>query len=228
MPASVTPASSQTLCPPGRFFILRHGETVFNLTRRLQSNIIHTPLTRLGCEQALRMGAALREELGPSPRVTLHVADTGRALQTLSLICEETGLDWFTAWRTMDLKEIDMGSWCLRTYADVEAEFGPIRMADNLLRPAPDGENYLTIAARLNRWLGVVRQATEAYGSGGDHIVVMHGISSRVLRGMMAGYPVHPELGAPIAPSLVQGSIAVIENGVERVFYGSHQGTEHA
>lgn len=218
--------SVRTLCPPGRFFILRHGETVFNLTRRLQSNTIHTPLTRLGCEQALAMGAALRDALGPSPRVTLHVSDTGRALQTLALICEELELDWFAARRTMDLKEIDMGSWCLRSYAEIEAEVGPIRLADHLLRPAPDGENYHTIAARLGRWLRHV--GTDVGNDGGDHIVVMHGISSRVLRGMMAGYPVHPEAGVPIAPSLVQGSVAVVEHGAERVFHGSAQGTEHA
>ncbi len=214
--------SGTTDCPPGRFFILRHGETVFNLTHRLQSNTIHTPLTRLGCEQALQMGAALKQGLGLAPKVTLHVSDTGRALQTLALICEELGLDWFAARRTMDLKEIDMGSWCLRSYADVEAEFGPIRLPDHLLRPAPDGENYVTIAARLRRWLRFVGN------EGGDHIVVMHGISSRVLRGIMAGYPVHPEFGAPVAPSLVQGSIALVADGAEQVFHGSTQGTEHA
>jgi probable phosphoglycerate mutase len=56
----------------------------------------------------------------------------------------------------------------------------------------------------------------------------MHGISSRVLRGLLAGYPVHPEHGAPIAPSLVQGSIALVENGAERLLFGSARGTEHA
>lgn len=205
-----------------RHFIMRHGETVYNLTRRLQSNTIHTPLTGLGCEQARRMGLALRETLGPAPRVHVHVSDTGRALQTWALIAEELGLDWFAAQRTMDLKEIDMGSWCLRGYDEVEHEVGPIRLADHLLRPAPDGEDYPAIAARLNRWLAGPGAAP------GDHIVVMHGISSRVLRGIMAGYRVHPDLGAPIAPSLVQGSIALIENGAETLALGSHHGTEHA
>ena len=41
-----------------RFFIMRHGETVYNAARRLQANHIHTPLTRLGTEQALAMGVA--------------------------------------------------------------------------------------------------------------------------------------------------------------------------
>jgi probable phosphoglycerate mutase len=115
-----------------------------------------------------------------------------------------------------------MGSWCGRLYDDVEAEVGPIVMADHLLRPAPDGEDYRGIAVRLTRWLG------EADVMPGDHVVVMHGISSRVLRGIMAGYPVHPELGVPIAPSLVQGSIALVVDGCETVLFGSERGTEHA
>ncbi len=205
-----------------RFFIMRHGETVYNAARRLQANHIHTPLTRLGVEQALAMGVALRAELGDRPAITLHVSETGRALQTAAMITDILGLDWFTANRTHDLKEIDMGGWCGRLYDDVEAEHGPIVIADHLLRPAPDGEDYPMIAARLARWL------EEASTVPGDHVVVMHGISSRVLRGMMAGYPVHPDLGAPIAPSLVQGSIALVEDGRETVLFGSERGSEHA
>ena len=205
-----------------RFFIMRHGETVYNAARRLQSNHIHTPLTRLGCEQATQMGVVLRNELGERPAVALHVSETGRALQTAALIAEELGIDWVAASRTHDLKEIDMGSWCERSYSDVEAEHGPIVIADHLLRPAPDGEDYPAIAARLNSWIA------RTGNDGRDHVVVMHGISSRVLRGIMAGYPDHPDHGVPIAPSLVQGSIALIKDGAECVLYGAERGTEHA
>lgn len=206
----------------GRFFIMRHGETVYNAAARLQSNAMHTPLTRQGFEQAVAMGCALRRELGEKPQVTLHISDTGRALQTAALIAEELGLDWFAGRRTLDLMEIDMGSWCGRSYGEVEDEVGPIVIEDHLLRPAPDGEDYPMIAARLNRWLDGLED------QGGDHIVVMHGISSRVLRGIMGGYPVNPLHGAPIAPSLVQGSIALVEDGAETVLLGSTRGIEHA
>ena len=161
-------------------------------------------------------------KLGERPAVSLHVSETGRALQTMAMITDILGLDWFAAQRTDDLKEIDMGAWCGRLYEDVEAEIGPIVLADHLLRPAPDGEDYPMIAARLTRWLG------EVGNKPGDHVVVMHGISSRVLRGIMAGYPIRPDLGVPIAPSLVQGSIALIVDGKETVLFGSERGTEHA
>ena len=53
----------------------------------------------------------------------------------------------------------------------------------------------------------------------------MHGISSRVLRGVMTGAAVHPVLGAPTLPPLPQGSMVMIADGVETVI---HRGTGHA
>jgi hypothetical protein len=56
----------------------------------------------------------------------------------------------------------------------------------------------------------------------------MHGISSRVLRGMLTGAQVPAGIGAPIGPSLVQGSIALVTDGAETVLFGSTHGTRHA
>jgi len=47
--------------------------------------------------QALEMGGRLRDTLGHAPAATLHVSDTGRALQTLALVAGKLGLDWFAA-----------------------------------------------------------------------------------------------------------------------------------
>ena len=201
---------------------MRHGETVFNAGRRLQGEEAHTPLTRLGVEQALGMGVQLRGALGDRPRVMLHVSDTGRALQTMALVCDVLGLDWFAARRDARLREIGMGAWGGRHYDDVQGEVGPIVDADHLLTPAPDGEDYPAIAARLTSWLSGLGQAE------GDHLVVMHGISSRVLRGVMAGLPPHPRYRAPIAAGLTQGSISVVEHGVDGLLYGSERGVMHA
>ena len=45
----------------------------------------------------------------------------------------------------------------------------------------------------------------------------MHGMSSRVLRGLLTGAAERPGYGAPVADGLRQGSMVEIENGVERV-----------
>jgi probable phosphoglycerate mutase len=198
----------------GRDFIARHGETVFNAARRLQGDHPHTPLTRAGFAQADEMGRALRALLGAGPRLTLWASPTGRALQTLAVIAEHLDLDWHDAHTDARLVEIGMGSWGGRYYADVVAEVGPvIDPVTYALKVAPDGESYPAIARRVGGWLADTDE------DGGDRLVVMHGISSRVLRGVMTGLAPDPALGSPLAPSLPQGSVALIELGRETVVH---------
>ena len=198
----------------GRDFIARHGETVFNAARRLQGDHPHTPLTLAGFAQADGMGRALLALLAPKPKLTLWASPTGRALQTLAVVAECLGLDWHAARTDERLREIGMGSWGGRYYADVVAEVGPVLdSATGALRCAPDGEHYGQIAERVGGWL------RDTDGDEGDRLVVMHGISSRVLRGMMTGFPAVPELGAPLAPGLPQGSVVLVEDGRERVVH---------
>jgi len=201
---------------PGRDFIARHGETVFNAARRLQGDHPHTPLTRAGFAQAEEIGRALRAELGPRPPLTLWSSPAGRALQTLAIIAEHLELDWHAARTDPRLVEIGMGSWGGRYYADVVDEVGPVVTPEGLLRPAPDGEDYRQIASRVSGWLA------DTADDAGDRLVIMHGLSSRVLRGVMTGAPVHTLWGAPIAAGLPQGSLVRIADGRETI---AHLGT---
>jgi broad specificity phosphatase PhoE len=202
----------------GRDFIARHGETVFNAARRLQGDYPHTPLTRAGFAQAEEIGRALRDLLGVRPALTLWASPTGRALQTLSVIAEHLELDWHAAHTDPRLVEIGMGAWGGRYYAEVIGEVGAVVTPDGLLRPAPDGEDYRQIATRVSNWLA-------DSDAPGDRLVIMHGISSRVLRGVMTGAAPHAEWGAPIAAGLPQGSLVSIEGGRESI---AHLGSGHA
>ncbi|WP_066660616.1 histidine phosphatase family protein [Sphingomonas sp. CCH9-H8] len=197
----------------GRDFIARHGETVFNAARRLQGDHPHTPLTRAGFAQADEMGRALADLLGPRPALTLWASNTGRALQTLAVIAEHLELDWHGARHEPRLTEIGMGSWGGRSYAELIAGDLPVVAATGLLHPAPDGETYPEIAARVSAWLA------DTDDDPGDRLVIMHGISSRVLRGVMTGQDVHPEFATPISPGLPQGSVVMIEQGRETVVH---------
>ena len=198
----------------GRDFIARHGETVFNAAHRLQGEAPHTPLTRSGFAQAEEMGRALRAELGAKPALTLWASPTGRALQTLAVIAEHLELDWHDAKTDPRLVEIGMGGWGGRYYADVIAEFGPVfDPVHGLLLSAPDGELYHEIATRVGSWLD------DTAGLAGDRLVIMHGISSRVLRGVMTGAMNVDGFAAPALPGLPQGSVVMIEGGEERLVH---------
>jgi probable phosphoglycerate mutase len=199
----------------GRDLIARHGETVFNAAGRMQGEAPHTPLTCAGLEQAEAIGLALREALGLRPALRLWASPTGRALQTLAVIVEHLGLDWHDARTDVRLGEMDMGEWGGLYYRAIHAAGGPF--VDERLglftRRAPGGEWYDDVAARLAGWIA------DTDGDGGDRLIVMHGLSSRVLRGMLTGAPDRAGCAAPVAPALPQGSIVCIEDGVETVLH---------
>lgn len=204
----------------GRFFIARHGETVFNAAGRMQGDHAHTPLTRAGFAQAEEMGAALAGLLGPTPPLTLWASDTGRALQTLAVIAEHLGLDWHRAHTDRRLGEIAVGEWSGRDYRELAAEGGTLIDAAGLFtRPAPGGEWYDDIAVRMRGWLDELGDARE------DRLVITHGMSSRVLRGLLTDAEHSTPHRAPVMPGLPQGSVVMIEDGVETVV---HRGRGHA
>ena len=200
----------------GRLFIARHGETVFNAVGRMQGEAMDTPLTRAGFAQADVMGEGLAAFLGSDERpVHLWASPYGRALQTLAIVCEHIGADWHQARRDPRLAEINVGRWRGRTYAEIIAEQGEIvdRSCGLFAVRPPEGEWYDEIATRLMSWLD------EHGGEEGDKLIIMHGMSSRVLRGLLTGMAVESRWSAPIGPGLPQGSMVVIENGVERVVH---------
>ena len=197
---------------PGRTYIARHGETVFNAAARMQGELLHTPLTRAGFAQAEAMGERLLTVLGDGEPIVLWASPTGRALQTLAVIAEHLGEDWHAARTDKRLGEINMGGWDGRPYAELRVEHGPIfdeKLGVFVKRP-PDGERYADVAARLRAW---VDEQTVAE----DRLIVMHGVSSQVLRGLLVGGAAHPDCGTPVAARLPQGSVVCFENGRERV-----------
>jgi glucosyl-3-phosphoglycerate phosphatase len=199
----------------GRIFIARHGETVFNAARRMQGDRLDTPLTSTGFAQADTMGRALATWLGTHQSLHLWSSPSGRALQTLAIVCEHVGGDWHGAHRDPRLQEIDVGDWAGRTYAEIMADQGDIldpHVALFSVRP-PGGEWYDDIARRLQSWIDDTAQIR------GDRLVIMHGMSSRVLRGMLLGLDIDPHWKAPVAPSLPQGTMTMIGNGEEKIIH---------
>ncbi|MGC8006302.1 histidine phosphatase family protein, partial [Salmonella enterica] len=83
---------------------------------------------------------------------------------------EHLELDWHAARTDSRLVEIDMGAWGGRYYADLAAEGARVVDRDaGLLFPAPDGETYPEIAARVSGWLA------DTAADHGDRLVIMHG-----------------------------------------------------
>ena len=203
-----------------RYFIARHGQTVFNAAGRMQGTTDHTPLTRAGFAQAETMGEVLRRRLGAKPDLELWASPTGRALQTLAVIAEHLELDWHEARTDARLAEIGVGEWSGLYHRDIIAAAGEAidYEAGLFIQRPPGGEWYDDIAARLRSWLDEQEPRK-------DRLVVMHDISSRVLRGLLTGAEARPECGAPVADRLPQGSVVEIADGVEAPLGGSAVGS---
>ncbi len=200
------------MIPP--LYIARHAETVFNVGARMQGATAHTPLTRAGIAQAEAMGEALAAHFGSGQRLDFWASPAGRTLQTASIIAEHLGHPFFDVRTDPGLLEIGVGEWEGRYYADIIAEQGAIVDPERGLftTRAPGGEWYPEIAERLKAWLARLDPRFPA-------IVITHGITARVLRGILVGGTPYEPGCVPLADGAPQGTIFRVENGAETALH---------
>jgi probable phosphoglycerate mutase len=158
-------------------FLIRHGQTEFNVQRRLQGRM-DSPLTELGVEQARRMGEVLKAVAGEPERWRVISSPLGRTLRTAEIVRETIGLGCEI--ETDDrLMEIDVGGWEGLNGEEIEAMTPGARSASGWLLTAPGGETWETASARVAAWLD-----EHDLADGSLRLVVSHGITGRILRAL--------------------------------------------
>lgn len=172
-------------------YLLRHGETAWNLERRLQG-MKDSALTERGRAQAAAIGRALKAELagGSGPAVFLR-SPLGRTRETSLIVGRELGLDP-AAWRDDPrLAEVGFGRWEGSTWQEIEAH-RPNAHAQWRVDPAgfttPEGETYVSLRQRSASVLA------EIAASGTRTVAVGHGVSGAVLRGLNLGLDAGPSI----------------------------------
>ncbi|BCV23980.1 MAG TPA: histidine phosphatase family protein [Firmicutes bacterium] len=150
-----------------RVFLIRHGETEYNRSARIQGQL-DVELSGKGRRQAQLLGRRLAHE----EIAALYASDLKRARETAEMICREAGLS-ITGFRE-DLREIKFGRWQGHTMAEVE-ELYPADVAfwraDISRHAPPGGESYA--AMRERGWRAVTELA--AAHPGATVAVVSHG-----------------------------------------------------
>ena len=155
--------------PP--LYILRHGETEWNLAGRLQGRF-DAPLTPEGIRQAQMQRRILKGR--DLSRFSAISSPQGRAMETARL-----ALDGLLAPIHADpaLAEIGLGEWAGRYRSEVMAESGA-RDGFDLYELAPEGEGFAELHARCQRFLRRLQ---------GPAVLITHGITSRMLRLILTG-----------------------------------------
>lgn len=188
-------------------FLVRHGQTDWNATERLQGQE-DTPLNDTGRAQAARNGKALLEAVGDPNGFDFVASPLKRTCETMEIIRGEMGLEQ-SGYRTdQQLMEIHFGEWQGYTWEELHwyrPDETTARFKDpwNTVAPGDGGESYAMLSARAVKWLDSVTANT---------IVVTHGGINRCVRGHLEGLPVTeiPHLPVP------QDKVLVIENGATR------------
>lgn len=171
-----------TLTAP--LYLLRHGETAWNLERRMQGSKDST-LTPRGREQAAAMGRALAAELAREPGPTIFLrSPLGRAGETSLIVGRALGLDP-AEWRDdIRLAELGYGKWEGFTWPEIEVDH-PHAMAKWRADPEgfcpPEGETHVELRRRSAALLA------EIAASSVRTVVVSHGVSGAVMRGLHLG-----------------------------------------
>jgi broad specificity phosphatase PhoE len=161
-------------------FLVRHGETEWNLVPRIQGRS-DSSLTRRGEDQARAAGALLRRMIGRRP-VALLSSPLGRARRTAEIIAAELGLSSAAIDIEPRLAEVSWGSWEGLSRAEIEAAVPDgWRRVQSEWDFVPDGaESYPRAAERFAAWLEEMRGR-------GPAVAVTHGIASCILRGLAQG-----------------------------------------
>jgi broad specificity phosphatase PhoE len=165
-------------------YLLRHGETAWNLERRMQGSK-DSALTARGRVQAAAMGRALAAELAHEPAPTIFLrSPLGRTAETALIVGRELGLEP-AEWRADPrLAELRYGDWEGFTWAEIEADH-PDALASWRADPEgfcpPGGETHFELRRRSAAALA------DIIASGTRTVAVSHGVSGAVMRGLNLG-----------------------------------------
>jgi broad specificity phosphatase PhoE len=163
-------------------YLARHGETVWNRDQRFQGQL-DSPLTPRGLDQARRMGETLARRIRERAGWAVVASPLGRAQHTARIVAGVLGIADARIETDRRLAEVDFGSWAGLSHEEIEAcspgALDGATQYDWQFR-SPDGETYEAMRERIAAWLAETGMREKL-------IVVAHGVTGRILRGIYLG-----------------------------------------
>ena len=161
-------------------YLIRHGQTTWNRAGRLQGQA-DSPLTLLGTQQVEAIGKKLKEIIG-TKKYSVWSSPLGRTKQTTSIICDETNFNYENVIFDKRLVEITLGdrdgykSW-KALFEDFPKDMAR-REKDPWNFSHPNGESSQMVWERVRPFIEKIANLE------GIHVVVTHGVVSKIIRGM--------------------------------------------
>lgn len=188
--------------PP--IFILRHGQTEWNLEQRLQGSL-DSPLTALGVEQAT-MQQRLLSDVFAREKPQVVVSPLGRTRQTAETALKGHTLQ-FPPKFDARIAEISAGLWEGLERREIKQRWPDSQRATcdfEYYTGAAGGEGEQKLRERCSSFLSELSTPT---------VLITHGICSVMLRGILCGL----DHEAMCALPLTQGCIFEIRDGREEI-----------
>lgn len=163
-------------------YLLRHGETEYNTQGRYQGQL-DSSLTELGREQVQQNARMLKTFIGHARDWKIFSSPLGRAVESTKILCETLGYDYNQVEFEQRLTEVAVGQWAGLKMSDIQQTWPDLLTntdAFNWYFHAPDGESYEAVVSRLSSWLKEIQHHPKV-------VVVSHGLTGRILRGIYAG-----------------------------------------
>ena len=160
------------------FFLVRHGETEWNVERRIQG-WADSPLTSLGLAQAEAHG----QLLGKFGIDRIIASPLGRVMQTIAPIVRETNVP---AEYDVRLREVCMGDWSGRTSLELQSLYldqWQARQDDPEGYCPPNGESRLDVKRRVAPLIAELNDDSHQ-----EVVLVRHGITIRMLLDLLLGF----------------------------------------
>ncbi|EYT59346.1 hypothetical protein D514_0111010 [Microbacterium sp. UCD-TDU] len=188
---------------PERLLLARHGQTVWNVERRLHGQL-DSPLTDEGVTQS----HAIADLLADRGVLTVCSSPLGRAMQTATIIAERVGAQLI---EVPELAELDHGELAGMTWEEIEAAYPTAReerAANRYGWAFPGGESYAQARVRARKALSTCGWASE-----GAPLLVSHEMIGRMLRAELRGLDASNALGLRHP----HGVVFEIDGGSERM-----------
>lgn len=181
-------------------YLVRHGQSEWNVLRLTQGQTAHPRLTDLGRGQALAAAAAIRADLDGCPAQRILSSDLARAVETAELIAGAVPAPISLDRR---LREQALGIFEGIDYDETFRAAAALDWSDPDLRVG-GGESVRQVADRT-------AAALSRIDPGAVTVAVSHGDTIRAIVGWAAGH----EPGRAPWVDVPNGSVAVLEPGRE-------------